>query len=347
MGDQAGEAAAGERVTLLDVARHAGVSRATASLVLRHSPLVAADTRERVRSSMRQLGYVYHRAAASLRTQRTHSVGLVIPDLANPFFAELTVGIEATLDQANYVVMLANTAESPAKQDRLLATLYENNADGVLFCPAVGTPPAAVDALIRRRLPVVLLVRYLPAIDLEYVGTDNVLGAEMATEHLIEHGHRRLAFIGGSPTSSARCDRVQGFHNALARHGLPAHEALMPNSPPTRRGGYEAIRSLPMGEDAPTAALCYNDVVAFGVLLGLQHDGYHPGRDFAVIGFDDISEASLWYPALTTVAVSPRRIGEAAAHLLLTRIGHAGGPPRQVILSPTLVVRASCGPHSE
>src|SRR6185437_9914983 len=130
----------------------------------------------------------------SLRTQRTHSVGLVIPDLANPFFAELTVGIEAALDQENYVVMLANTAESLDKQERLLATLYENNADGVLFCPAVGTPRAAVDALTRRRLPVVLLVRYLLDSDLEYVGTDNVLGAEMATEHLIAHGHRRLAF---------------------------------------------------------------------------------------------------------------------------------------------------------
>src|SRR5215470_14502280 len=126
-------------VTLVEVARDAGVSRATASLVLRGSDLVADETRERVLASMRKLGYVYHRGAASLRTQRSHTVGLIVPDVTNPFFAEMTVGIEQRLDQAQHVVLLGNTAETLNKQERLLAMMQEYRADGVLLCPATGT----------------------------------------------------------------------------------------------------------------------------------------------------------------------------------------------------------------
>jgi LacI family transcriptional regulator len=333
------------RVTLVDVAAHAHVSRATASLVLRGSPLVAESTRQRVLESMEQLGYVYHRAAASLRTQRSHTVGLVVPDITNPFFAELAVGIEARLEEANQVVMLANTSESLAKQDRLLEAMHESNADGVLFCPAQGTPRAVIDRLRYRRLPVVLLVRYLFDVDVDYAGADNVLGAELGVEHLIAHGHRRIAFIGGMAASSARRDRLQGYRNALARHGIAVDEALLPTSPPTRDGGHAALRALLAREDPPTAALCYNDVVAFGVMLGLQAGGRTPGQDFAVVGFDDIAEAALRHPPLTTLAVNPSRIGTEAARLLLERIAQPDAPPRRITLPPTLAVRASCGPH--
>lgn len=334
-----------ERVTLLDVARHAGVSRATASLVLRDSPLVAAVTRERVLASMQQLGYVYHRTAATLRTQRSYTVGLVITDITNPFFAELTLGVEERLDEANYVVVLANTSESLDKQSRILTAIHENNADGILFCPAEGTSREMIDRLFQRRPPVVLLVRYLFDIDADYVGTDNVLGAELAVEHLITHGHQRIAFIGGPTTSSARLDRLQGYRNALQRHNLSVDEALLPTSTTTRDGGHQAILSLLTLNDPPTAALCYNDVVAFGVMLGLQAHGHMPGQDFAVIGFDDIAEAALWHPPLTTISIGPRQIGGTAAQRLLERIACPDDPPRRVILPPSLVIRTSCGPH--
>lgn len=336
----------GARVTLLDVAAHARVSRATASLVLRGSPLVADATRQRVLASMQQLGYVYHRAAATLRTQRSGTVGLVVTDIANPFYAELTIGIEDRLDAAGRVVMLANTGESLAKQDRLLAAMHENNADGVLFCPADGTPRTLIQRLITWHLPVVLLVRYLFEVDLDYAGVDNALGAELATEHLIGHGHRRIAFVGGPATSSARRDRLHGYYKALARRDLAADEALCPACAPTRAAGHTAILGLLDRPDPPTAALCYNDVVAFGVMLGLQARGRRPGLDFAVVGFDDVAEAALWQPALTTVAAAPRHIGAAAAGLLLDRIAAPSAPPRRVILRPLLVVRASCGPHN-
>ena len=335
-----------ERVTLLDVAHHAGVSRATASLVLRNSPLVADTTRQRVLASMQQLGYVYHRTAAALRTQRSHTLGLIIPDITNPFFAELTLGVEERLDKDNYVVVLVNTSEALDKQGRILTALQENNTDGILFCPAEGTPRETVETLSSRQLPVVLVVRYLFDIDADYVGTDNVLGARLATEHLITHGHRRIAFIGGPATSSARHDRLIGYRSAMEQHNLSVDEALLPTSPTTRDGGHRAILSLLTEHEPPTAALCYNDVVAFGVMLGLQARGLIPGQDFAVIGFDDIAEAALWHPPLTTVSIAAHQIGTMAAQRILERIARPDDLPQRMILPPNLVIRCSCGTHS-
>ncbi len=334
-----------ERVRLLDVARHAGVSRATASLVLRGSPLVADATRERVLASMQQLGYVYQRTAATLRTRRSHTVGLVITNITNPFFAELTLGVEQRLDEANYVVLLANTSDSLEKQSSLLTAIDENNADGILLCPAQETSRETIDALSLGHMPVVLVVRYLFDTDTDYVGADDVLGAQLAVEHLIAHGHRRIAFIGGPAQSSPRRDRLLGYRRTLEQHNLSVDETLLPTSATTLNGGQQAIRSLLMHNDPPTAALCYNDVVAFGVMLGLQAQGRRPGQDFAVIGFDDIADAALWHPPLTTVSITPYQMGVTAAQRLLERLASPDDPPRRVILPPSLVIRASCGPH--
>jgi LacI family transcriptional regulator len=330
-------------VTLVEVARDAGVSRATASLVLRGSDLVADETRERVLASMRKLGYVYHRGAASLRTQHSQTVGLIVPDVTNPFFAEMTVGIEARLDQARHVALLGNSAETLGKQERLLAMMQEYRADGVLLCPVADTSAAALDRLRQRRFPFVLFARSVDGVDADYVGADNIRGAELATEHLIALGHGRIAFVGGPANSSARRDRIQGYQSVLRRAGLPIDPALQCVSPTTREGGHQAIRTLLDQAAPPTAVLCYNDSVAFGVLLGAQASGRMPGRDIAVVGFDDIAEAALAQPALTTVAISPRQIGEEAARLLLERVAAPDAAARQVILRPKLVVRASCG----
>ena len=332
-----------KRVTLVDVAKDACVSRATASLVLRDSPLVADETREKVLASMKKLGYVYNRAAASLRTRRSQTIGLIVNDITNPFFAQMTVGSEAHLDEANYGVLLSNTSEKLDKQDRLLETMYEYGVDGVLLCPAMGTPLDTIDQLRRWRLPFVLVARYLFDVEVDYVGADNVLGAEMAAEHLLSQGHRQIAFVGGSANSSARRDRLRGYRETLHRHGAVVDEALSVTSPPTRDGGHRAILELLKQSDPPTAALCYNDVVAFGAMLGLRTASCVPGRDFAVVGFDDIDEAALWRPALTTVSIAPRQIGVEAARLLLERIADPDGEPQRVILPPELMVRESCG----
>ncbi len=335
------------RVTLSDVAADAGVSRATASLVLRGSPLVSDRTREHVRASMRKLGYVYNRAAASLRAQRSHTVGLAVTDITNPFFAELAVGIETHLDEARYTVLLTNTAEKLDKQDRLLSTMHGYQIDGLLLCPARGTTLEHLEHLRQWGLPFVLVTRYLPGSEVDYVGADNVAGAMMAVEHLFDLGHRRIAFVGGPPDSSARQDRLTGYRNALAGHGLTPDEALSVASPVTREGGYAALQTLLAQPNPPTAALCYNDVVAFGAMLALQAAGLTPGHDVSIVGFDNIADSALWQPALTTVSITPRQIAEEAVRLLLDRIAHPDAAPRQVILAPELIVRASSGPPRE
>jgi LacI family transcriptional regulator len=330
-----------KRVTLEDVAEDAGVSRATASLVVRGSSLVADATRARVLASIDRLGYVYNRAAAALRTQRSQTVGVVVTDIANPFFAQMTLGCERHVDADAYVLLLANTSDDAARQARLLKAMVARGVDGVLLCPARGTDPEELARLRRWSMPFVLVARYVRGVEADYVGVDNVVGAERAVAHLVARGHRRIAFIGGPVESSARQDRLLGYRRALERHALSFVPALVPPTPATRSAGYEAIQALARRPETPTAALCYNDVVAFGVMLGLQAAGLTPGRDFGVVGFDDVEEAALWRPALTTVAVAPNRIGEEAARLLMARIDEPDRPPQSVILQPELIIRAS------
>lgn len=336
---------ASKRVTLVDVATASGLSRATVSLVLRDSPLVAEDTRKHVQKVMQELGYVYHRAAANMRSRKSHTVGLVVADITNPFFAEMTVGIEAQLDRANYVSLLFNTSEMLNKQEKLLATMEEHSADGILLCPARGTSVETIEKLKRSRLPFVLFARYIHGIETDYVGADNIVGARVAVEHLISLGHQKIAFVGGPMNTSSRQEREQGWRQALTEHNLPINESFIVTTTATREGGAQAIHQLLELPDKPTACLCFNDVVAFGVMLGLQSIRLQPGVDFAVIGFDDVAESAMTYPTLTTIAVSPRQIGEQAVQLLLDVIEHPDKLPRKIILQPQLVIRESCGHH--
>jgi LacI family transcriptional regulator, galactose operon repressor len=331
------------RVTLSDIAGDAGVSRATVSLVLRNVPVVAEETREKVLSSMRRLRYVYHRAAASLRTQRTHAIGLIVTDITNPFFAEIIVAIEDKLGNAGYVTLLGNTSETVSKQERLIATMQEYPADGLLLCPATDRSATFAKRIQNCRIPRVLFVRSLPGVDCDYVGVDNVFGAQSAVEHLVILGHRRIAFIGGASEVSSRKERVTGYENALRKSRCRVDPSRMLTSAPNREGGYQAMQQLLQLPEMPTAALCFNDLVAIGAMQALSAAGKTPGQDFALVGFNDVAEAALCRPALTTIATTPGKIGEVAAELLLDRIAHRSQPNRKLILRPRLIVRESCG----
>ncbi len=331
-----------QRKTLKDIAKHAGVSPATVSLVLRKSPLVARETRQRVQTSIETLGYVYDRAAANMRMRSTQTIGLVVCEITNPFYAELTAGIDDTLDRAGWVAFLANTAELPARQDRFIARMREHRVDGLLLAPAEGTDPAIVEELRRTGLPVVQMLRRLGKRNADQVGPDFRLGMTLAAEHLIRLGHKRIAFVGGGRRASPTRDRAAAYRDTLARYGLTIGPIV--NCLPTREEGARAVGELMRGKPSdPTAVLCYNDLCAFGVLLGLADRGLVAGRDCAVIGFDNIAEAALYRPALTTIAIDARRIGEEAANLLLRRIKAPNGAPESIVLPPKLIVRSSCG----
>jgi len=328
------------RVTLLDIAADAGVSRATASLVIRNVPSVAETTRKRVLRSIKRLGYIYHSGAASLRTQQSNAIGLIVSDITNPFFAEASVAIEERLAAANYVTLLGNTSEDRAKEDRVLKTMREFPAQGILICPALEGNASGGASALAGRIPIVAFARRASGLD--YAGVDNAQGAQLAVEHLYQLGYRRIAFIGGNPNSSASQERVEGYQRALTRSGLQFDPLLVIASAPTRRGGYESVQKLLQIEDRPTAALCFNDVVALGVIEAIQLAGLKVGADFGVIGFNNIPDAAYSFPALTTVDTSPRQLGDAAAELLLKRIERPESPTRSIILQPRLIVRESC-----
>jgi LacI family transcriptional regulator len=331
--------------TVKDIARHAGVSPATVSLVLRKSPLVADATRVRVEASIDALGYIYHRAAANLRGRLTHTFGLVICEITNPFYAELTAGIDEALDRAGWVAFLANTAESPARQERFIARMREQKVDGILLAPAEGTSSRTIEQLRRQGVPVVEVLRRAGRQNTDHVSADFRLGMTLAAEHVIRLGHKRIAFVGGGRRVSPARDRAEAFRETLTRYGLaigPIVDCL-----PTRQDGANAVERLFQGRaNEPTAILCHNDLCALGVMVGLVDRGLAPGRDVAVVGFDNIQESAMNRPALTTVAIEPRRIGAEAADLLLRRVKEPGGARETIVLPPKLVVRDSCGERS-
>lgn len=335
------------RVTVRDVAKHAGVSVATVSFVLNDNPVVAAETRARVQKSLRELGYVYDRSAAALRTQRTNAVALIITTLRNPFFADIAMDIQRVLSAASRVVLLGVSDNDVATQSRLLRVMGEHRIDGVVMIPAHGTNADDLNGF--GNVPLILLAHRVPGADNDYVGVNNVAGARIATEHLLDHGCRTVAFLGGDRHSSVRTERLSGLRSALRSRGRRRAPAA-PVGPPDRATSAGLARELfSRGRNGQPGTpvdgvLCFDDTVAFGVLDAAAELGLTVGEDVRVIGFDDVDEAALNRPALSSVAV-PRTAGVAAAELMLRRIVDAREPAETILLETTLNPRESCGCH--
>ena len=332
-----------DRVTIVEIAAAAGVSKSTVSLVLKGSESVHPNTRERVNAAIRDLGYVYHRGAANLRRARSNIVGMIINDLTNPFFAELAVGIERSFQAAGYVPFIANTAESPVRQAEVIKLMREQGVAGLIVSAARGTPNDALDGLVAAGVPVVLSMRRLQGRRIPVVGPDNRMGARLAVERLVGLGHRNIAFLGGYADSVVRAERLEGFQAALADAGLDPTRALNAATTPTREGGALALETALAQRNPPTGALCFNDIVAFGVCLGLRRRGIQPGSGFAVIGFDDVQEAVHADPPLTTIAVDVMGLGERAAQSVLKMIETGRNTAEDHIGAVHLAVRDSCG----
>ena len=326
------------RTTLSQIASAAGVSRSTVSLVLRDSPLVADATRSRVQAVMADAGYLYDRSAARLRTGGvSQTVGLIVSEITNPFYAELTAGLDAALDRAGWLAFLANSGDSPARQDRFIRRIREQGADGIILCPAEGTPRDLPAQLRRWRFPCVQMLRLVGDAACDYVGPDYALGMTLAVEHLVGRGHRCIGYIRSPRQTSATRERLAGLSATLGRHGLIPGPVVSCAS--SRAQAAAAIADLLAGTDPPTALVCHNDVIALGVLAGLARIGRQAANDIAVIGFDNIAEAATSTPALSTVATRPGEVGAEAAGLLLRRIADPDGPPERIILPPRLIVR--------
>lgn len=332
----------GNNITLQKVAEHAGVSRATASLVIRGSRSISEATREKVFRSMKELGYVYDRIAANLRSKSSSTVGLIIMELANSFYSELLVGIHQELSKFGKTVLLGTTFDSQSAQDRLLSTMLEHRVGGVILSAVPGSSAEAAEKVRNWGIPVVLVGRTIPDTFFDFVGVDNVAGGELAVNHLLRRGHRRIGFIGGFSRLSSWQGRKQGYANALRQAGIPYDGSLVIESPATLHYGAELIQKIMATADPPTAVFCYNDAIALGAMMKLKEMGIIPGKDIAIIGFDDIPEAAIFTPRLSTVSSAIRLMGAHAAALLLSRIEELDSEPRNVIVEPKLIIRESC-----
>lgn len=326
------------RVTLLDVAEHCSVSRATVSLVLNDSPLVAAKTRERVLQGMTELGYVYNRAAASLRTRRSEAIGVVLTQINNPYFAEFAAGLQDVLGESGSVPLLGVSNEDRGLQARLIKSLVERGVDGIVLIPAHGSQAEDLPELLGT--PLVLMARKLPGVSADYVGAVNYAGAASAAEHLYGHGCRRIAFLGGFEDSSAREERLSGVRDFLAGQGLGVPPER--SSAPLRPEAYLAALALLRDTDID-GVICFNDVVAFGLLDALADLKRPVGSDVRVIGFDDVHEAGHNRPSLSSVAVPARETGRRAAQIVLERAKGSTDAHVHEELPTRLEARETCG----
>jgi len=334
------DTAPARHVTIVHVAEEAKVSKSTVSLVLQGSKLIREETAERVREAARKLGYVYNRRAAELRSQSSNTVGVVINNLMNPFFAEVLVGIERKLVDAGHIVLIAHTHEDLERQRKVLASMREQNAAGIVICPALGTPRSLPKEVSAWGIPLVVMVRSLGPGSYDYVGSDNERGVFMATRHLIDAGHRRIGFLGGR-SGVVFDQRLRGYGKALAGAGIAMDAELVVEADPSRAGGREAMESVLQMKRRPTGAVCYNDITAFGALTALGEQGLRAGSDFALIGFDNVLDAAHSNPPLSTIDIRPSELGEHAAAALMARIARPELKRQLYLAEPQLLPRQS------
>ena len=330
-----------KKITLEDVSLAAGVSRSTASLVLRDSPRIPEATAVRVRSAMSELGYVYNRHAATMRRRESMTLGLIVTDIRNPYFAGLTMAIEEAAHDAGYTLLVGYSRDDVQRQNVQLESMVQQQVDGIFLLPAECSELAPICGIIdRSSVPIVQLARYFSD-DLDYVGPDNVLAAELLARHLTSLGASSAVLIGGPQHSSARHERIQGLERGFIG-GTTAFNALESEATTNNAmgGSIGVARVLDQGV-WPDCIIAYSDAVALGVYAELRRRNLEPGRDVAVGSFDDITMAELLLPPLTSVSTFPELIGSTATEILVSRIRTPSQPPQRFFIDPSLKVRSS------
>jgi LacI family transcriptional regulator len=332
-------------VTVVDIAKHSGVSKSTVSLVLQSSPLVKASTRQKVIRSARELGYVYNRAAASLRKTGSGTIGLVVTSISNQFFAEAASGVEAFFTREGVqgkTVLLGQHFEDPKRLVSIVRSMMESRVDGLIVVPALEMDSASEFDELVRQVPTVFLSRR-PSSAGVYVGTDNFMAGSSAGAQLLGHGYKEILLMGGNAGSSAFEERLDGLKSAVTLDGSDDATIRTVQFPPTRDNGFDAMQETIASSEGPFAILAYNDLVASGVLAAATLAGLSAGVDYALVGIDNIEEARFTTPPLTTVDTRPNLIGTAAARALSQLLNGSDGPPHSVILPNDLCVRQTCG----
>jgi LacI family transcriptional regulator len=327
--------------TIKDVARHAGVSIATVSRVLNDTGFVSPDLEQRVRKAVSETGYRPNAVARNLRRNESVTLGMLVPDNTNPFFAEVAKGVEDHCFERGYTVVLCNTGESPDRAERYITTLFEHRVAGFIIISPAGLRPH-IQRMVDEGYPIVVADRLLTDISTDAVVSNNRAGARDAMAHLLGLGHRRIGLIVGNSPLGAIQSRIQGVEEALGENGLAIDpELTIFDADYLAPAGYAAAEALLCKPNPPTAIFAFNDLMAFGVLNYAYTHHIAVPQELSVVGFDDIAVAEYSVPPLTTVAQPKYDLGKVVAELLVRRIQGDEQPPVTQVLPTRLVVRQS------
>jgi LacI family transcriptional regulator len=333
-------------LTMRRLAEELGVSITTVSKVLNNQPDIGEATRKRVLAKVAELGYRRNAVARSLTLRRTHTLGVIVPDLMHSFFVEIVTAVEALISSRGYGLLVSNLAEDPAKERVQLEMLLERQVDGVILASATGTSNSD---LLRRLGTLGKGLVFIdrddhPKIKCHRVLTDDVEVGRLATAHLIELGHTAIAHISAPPLVHA-VRREEGYREAMAAHGLPIQPHWLISGGFLQDQGYEAMQRLLKAAPEVTAVFAVNDPAAIGAMKAAWEAGVRVPEDITVVGAGDIAHGDMLRVPLTTVSWSRRDLGTTAAKLILDQLeGHPTGPFERVIIPPRLIVRSSCGP---
>lgn len=329
--------------TMKQVAEKARVSTTTVSHVINNTRVVSEDARERVLAVIREMRYIPSAVARSLKNDKTHTLGMIIPNNSNPYFAEVIQGIEDESFKLGYNIILCNSYDDPKKQAAYTRVLMEKRIDGLILV-ASGSDQELNQLLADEDIPKVLVDREVPGVAADFIEADHEQGGYLATRYLIDLGHRAIACVAGPKTLLPSGDRVQGYWRALQEAGIPFREEFLAHSDFTSQGGYTAFQQLLALKQRPTAIFASNDLMAIGGLCAAQQAGMKIPEQLSVIGYDDIALASFSTPPLTTIAQPKHEIGVLTAQVMVKRIQNAELPLRREMLETKLIVRQSTAP---
>ncbi|CAM3286549.1 LacI family DNA-binding transcriptional regulator [Paenibacillus lupini] len=326
------------KATIYDVAKEAGVSIATVSLVINGKGKISEERREEIRQIIMRMGYKPSMIASALTGKKTYALGLLVPDISNPFFAEIARAVEDEGQRHGYSVFICSTDNKDEKVEHYAALLQQKNVDGIII--GTGLKELSVlKPLLQGGVPVALLAREFPSVVVPSVVVDDYAGGAAAAEHLISLGHRHLAVLAEQDSISSSRERVRGFKHTAEAAGITLDPAFVLSS--GIKEGKNKAQELLQRDDRPTAIFCCNDMLAIGALRAAKELGLRIPQDCSIVGFDDTVLASVTDPPLTTIAQPIEQMGQTAVQLLIRQIGQPGEQPERIVLTPSLSIRQS------
>jgi len=320
------------------VAEKAEVSVNTASRAINNKPDINLETKKRVLQIAKELGYIRNAAAVALRTKKTGTIGVVIADNRNPFYAEVLNGMEEAAREKNYHIILANTQRDYKKEEEAINLLLAKRVDGLLITP-VQDRDDDIKKLIEANIPFVIVGRDFENIEVEAVYNDEVKGGFLATEYLIKKGHKRIALVDGFLYKSPARGRLEGYKKALKKYGIPLDDDLLSVGDIDVKDGYERTKQLLEKGLNFAAIFAYNDMMAFGVMQAIKEKGLRIPEDIGLVGYDDIPFSSLISPSLTTIKLKKQELGIESVKLLLSRINRVHKKTKKIMLEVELKIR--------